>query len=180
MIAPMNMLLSAERLYQELLSQLRNQYARQSFELLGLASGGALIAQRLAGDLQLNTYGIVNVSFYRDDYADKGVKAFNSTKGMATSLPYNVNDAYIIIVDDVLDTGRTVRAALNELFDYGRPAKVDVAVLVDLHRRELPINARFKGGEIDLPFHHILEFSQDQQGLFGFSQAEKPSSTKNR
>ncbi len=158
----------AESLYQELLEKMIRQYAAKPFFLAGLASGGVWIAERLAKDLLLPSLGVINVSFHRDDYADKGIKAFNSAAGMATKLPFKVDGAYIILVDDVLSTGRTVRAALNELFDYGRPAKVDLAVLVDRHHRELPIEASFKAGEIELPANEILSLEKDMHGEFKF------------
>ena len=160
---------NAEDLYQILLKQLKEQQAINSdFQLVGLANGGAWITERLAKDLQLPTYGVVNVSFHRDDYSDKGVKALNSSEGMATKIPFEVEHAYIILVDDILDTGRTVRAALNELFDYGRPAKVDLAVLADRHRRQLPIDATFKGAQIKVADDQILVLERAEGGGFGF------------
>lgn len=165
---------SAEDLYQSLLSQLKaQQQAGASFELAGLASGGAWVAERLAKDLGLPHHGVINVSFHRDDYAEKGVKAFNSAEGMATKLPFDVEGAHIILVDDVLDTGRTVRAALNELFDYGRPARVDLAVLADRHRRQLPVDATFKGVKVAIPDAHILVLEQDSDGKFFFAAETK-------
>lgn len=169
----MSSLPDAECLYIELLKKLKIQFAKEAFQLAGLASGGAWIVERLAKDLSLDAHGVINVSFHRDDYSDKGVRAFNSAQGMATKLPYNVNGAYIIMVDDVLDTGRTVRAALNELFDYGRPAKVDLAVLADRHRRELPVDATFKGARVELPDNHILVLDRDESGHFEFLQELK-------
>ncbi len=79
------------------------------------------------------------------------------------------------MVDDVLDTGRTVRAALNELFDYGRPAKVDLAVLADRHRRQLPVDASFKGAKVDLPANQILVLEQSESGTFSFGSETKDS-----
>ena len=100
---------NAEELYQLLLDQLKKQnQAGAAFELAGLASGGAWIAERLSKDLGLSHHGVINVSFHRDDYSEKGVKAFNSAEGMSTKLPFDVEGAHIILVDDVLDTGRTV------------------------------------------------------------------------
>jgi pyrimidine operon attenuation protein/uracil phosphoribosyltransferase len=160
----------AEDLYQALLSQLKvRQQAGASFELAGLASGGAWVAERLAKDLGLPHHGVINVSFHRDDYAEKGVKAFNSAEGMSTKLPFEVEGAHIILVDDVLDTGRTVRAALNELFDYGRPAKVDLAVLADRHRRQLPVDATFKGAKVKVADEQILVLDQAETGRFEFA-----------
>ncbi len=164
---------SAEELYQTLLEQLKKQRnVRSDFQLAGLASGGAWVAERLAKDLGLLSYGVINVSFHRDDYAEKGVKAFNSAEGMSTKLPFDVEGVYIILVDDVLDTGRTVRAALNELFDYGRPAKVDLAVLADRHRRQLPIDATFKGAKVKLADDQILLLEEDG-GKFSFTTESK-------
>jgi pyrimidine operon attenuation protein / uracil phosphoribosyltransferase len=159
----------AEKLYQTLLNQLKEQKKTSpGLQLAGLASGGAWVAERLAKDLGLANHGVINVSFHRDDYLEKGVKAFNSAEGMSTKLPFEVEGAHIILVDDVLDTGRTVRAALNELFDYGRPAKVDLAVLADRHRRQLPVDAAFKGAKVKLADDHILvlEQSEDRQFVF--------------
>lgn len=169
----------AESLYQELLTKLTLQHAKLPFQLAGLASGGAWIAQRLAKDLNLTEYGIINVSFHRDDYVDKGVAAFRSSSGMATKLPFDVNGAYIIVVDDILDTGRTVRAALNEIFDYGRPARIDLAVLVDRQRRELPVYAAFKCYDVELPANQILILEQNHGGLFEFIMENKESGKKN-
>ncbi len=169
------MLPNAENLYQELLKKLQDYQSKEAFQLAGLASGGAWIAQRLAKDLAIKDYGIINVSFHRDDYQDKGVKAFKSAEGMATKIPFDVDGATIVMVDDVLDTGRTVRAALNELFDYGRPAKVDLAVLADRHRRQLPVDASFKGAKVDLPANQILVLEQSETGIFSFSSETKDS-----
>jgi pyrimidine operon attenuation protein/uracil phosphoribosyltransferase len=161
---------NAEDLYQILLKQLKEQQAINSnFQLAGLASGGSWLAERLAKDLKLVTYGVINVSFHRDDYSEKGVKALNSAEGMSTKLPFEVDGAHIILVDDVLDTGRTVRAALNELFDYGRPAKVDLAVLADRHRRQLPVDATFKGAKVKLEDDQILVLEQSHTGQFLFT-----------
>ena len=160
----------AEDLYQALLSQLKaQQKSGAHFQLAGLASGGAWVAERLAKDLGLPHHGVINVSFHRDDYAEKGVKAFNSAEGMSTKLPFDVEGAHIILVDDVLDTGRTVRAALNELFDYGRPAKVDLAVLADRHRRQLPVDATFKGAKVKVADEQILVLDQADNGRFEFT-----------
>jgi pyrimidine operon attenuation protein/uracil phosphoribosyltransferase len=160
---------NAEDLYQTLLNQFKEQKRiSPDFQLAGLASGGAWVAERLAKDLDLPHHGVINVSFHRDDYAEKGVKAFNSAEGMSTKLPFEVEGAHIILVDDVLDTGRTVRAALNELFDYGRPAKVDLAVLADRHRRQLPVDATFKGARVKVADEQILVLDQAESGRFEF------------
>jgi pyrimidine operon attenuation protein/uracil phosphoribosyltransferase len=170
----MSLIPNAEDLYQILLKQLKEQKRiSPNFELAGLASGGAWVAERLAKDLDLNHHGVINVSFHRDDYSEKGIKALNSSDGMATKLPFEVEGAHIILVDDVLDTGRTVRAALNELFDYGRPAKVDLAVLADRHRRQLPVDATFKGAKVKLADEKILVLEQSDAGHFVFTTETK-------
>ena len=161
---------NAEDLYQTLLNQLKEQKKiSPDFQLAGLASGGAWVAERLVKDLGLSAHGIINVSFHRDDYSEKGIKTLNSSEGMSTKLPFEVEGAHIILVDDVLDTGRTVRAALNELFDYGRPAKVDLAVLADRHRRQLPVDATFKGAKVKVADDQILVLEQLDDGRFSFS-----------
>lgn len=167
----------AEKLYSHLLGLMQEAIAKNPhLQLAGLASGGVWIVQRLVHDLGLPTYGIVNVSFHRDDYSEKGSSAFNSVKGMSTSLPFTVDDAHIILVDDVLDTGRTVRAALNELFDYGRPSKVELAVLADRYRRELPVEASYRGAKVlDLADQQRLVLSQLPDGRFDFNSELKLS-----
>lgn len=164
----------AEELYQTLLSQLKDlKKSNENFQLAGLANGGAWVAERLAIDLGISTHGVINISFHRDDYSEKGIKALNSSEGMSTKLPFDVEGAYIILVDDVLDTGRTVRAALNELFDYGRPAKVDLAVLADRHRRQLPVDATFKGAKVKIADDQILILERFEDGRFVFNTETK-------
>jgi len=167
---PTQALPDAEKLYANLLEQVKSAKSRKpSLHVVGLASGGAWIAKRIAKDLTLDAYGVINVSFHRDDYAEKGVKALNDQHGLSTSLPFPVDGAHIILIDDILDTGRTVRAALNELFDYGRPAKVELAVLADRYRRELPVEASFRGAKVDIPEDHTLVLEQSAQGDFIFT-----------
>jgi pyrimidine operon attenuation protein/uracil phosphoribosyltransferase len=92
---------------------------------------------------------------------------------MPTQLPFDVNGANIILIDDVLFTGRTVRAALNELFDFGRPAQVELMVLADRGKRELPITANFIGEVIQVPDHQILALEKDAAGKFSFVLEER-------
>jgi pyrimidine operon attenuation protein/uracil phosphoribosyltransferase len=116
-------------------------------KLIGIYSGGAWLAERLAavlpGDLPV---GFIDVSFYRDDYGQKGLRP----KVKATTLPFEVEGSRIVLVDDVLYTGRSVRAAINEIFDYGRPETIELAVLVDRGGRELPIEATYVGARISV------------------------------
>jgi pyrimidine operon attenuation protein/uracil phosphoribosyltransferase len=166
--------MNAELLYNKLLATLQALLtAGQPIQIAGLAVGGAWIAERLARDLGLAQYGVINVAFHRDDYAEKGLNAIRSAETMNTHLPFDVNGAHIVLIDDVLLTGRTVRAALNELFDFGRPAGVELMVLVDRGGRELPIAANFVGQQMQLPPNQILALEKTPQGGFEFTLVER-------
>jgi pyrimidine operon attenuation protein/uracil phosphoribosyltransferase len=173
--------MDAELLYKKLLAHLEAKVAKQSEQiaLAGLAIGGAWIAERLARDLNLPHYGVINVAFHRDDYAEKGLAAIRSAESMATHLPFEVAGAHIVLIDDVLLTGRTVRAALNELFDFGRPASVELMVLADRGNRELPITADFVGEHVTVADHQILALEKmsingsDSQYAFQFVLEER-------
>jgi pyrimidine operon attenuation protein/uracil phosphoribosyltransferase len=165
--------MNAESLYEKLLDNLRARLQSDSFELAGLAMGGAWIAERLAQDLGLPHYGVINVAFHRDDYAEKGMTAVRTASTMPTRLPFEVNGINVILIDDVLLTGRTVRAALNELFDFGRPAQVELMVLADRGNRELPITANFVGQVIEVPAQQILVLEKDATGKFSFELEER-------
>lgn len=162
---------NAEDLYAKLLKHLRERKA--PYELAGLAMGGAWIAERLARDLALPHYGVINVAFHRDDYAEKGMTALRTASTMPTELPFEVAGAHIILLDDVLLTGRTVRAALNELFDFGRPASVELMVLADRGKRELPVMADFVGEAVSIPDHQILVLDKNPSGQFRFQIEER-------
>jgi pyrimidine operon attenuation protein/uracil phosphoribosyltransferase len=133
----------AEALYRTLLEQVRGGLAGvPDAAIVGIHSGGAWLAERLARDLGLEgRLGFIDVSFYRDDYAKKGLHP----DVKPTHIPFNVDRAAIVLVDDVLYTGRTVRAAIDALFDYGRPSRVQLAVLADRGHRELPIRPDYVG-----------------------------------
>ena len=165
--------MNAELLYGKLLEALRKRAQAGSFELAGLAMGGAWIAERLAKDLDLPHYGVINVAFHRDDYAEKGMTALRTASTMTTNLPYEVNGANIILIDDVLLTGRTVRAALNELFDFVRPAQVELMVLADRGNRELPVCANFVGEQVQVPENQILVLEKDVENKFSFQLEER-------
>jgi pyrimidine operon attenuation protein/uracil phosphoribosyltransferase len=167
--------MNAEQLYEKLLDHLRQRRQSGSFELAGLAMGGAWIAERLAKDLGMPHFGVINVAFHRDDYAEKGMTALRTSSTMPTHLPFDVNGANIILIDDVLLTGRTVRAALNELFDFGRPAQVELMVLADRGNRELPIAADFVGEKVDVAEQKILVLEKDAAGKFSFQLEERAS-----
>jgi len=167
--------MNAEKLYEKLLDNLRQRKQSGPFELAGLAMGGAWIAERLAKDLGIPHFGVINVAFHRDDYAEKGMTALRTSSTMPTHLPFDVNGANIILIDDVLLTGRTVRAALNELFDFGRPAQVELMVLADRGNRELPIAADFVGEKVDVAEQKILVLEKDAAGKFSFQLEERAS-----
>jgi pyrimidine operon attenuation protein/uracil phosphoribosyltransferase len=156
--------LDAEALYRELLRgvpALRGPQGR----LVGITSGGAWLAQRLHRDLGLEGQaGTISSSMHRDDFAQRGLSASSAQ----TDLPFDVDGQDIVLLDDVLYTGRTIRAVLNELFDYGRPASVKLAVLVDRGGRELPVQADFAAARVSLPQAQSLELAQDAQGRFSF------------
>ena len=138
----------AEALYQVLLEQLRCGLAdAPDLAIVGIHSGGAWLAERLAIDLGLRgRLGFIDVSFYRDDYAKKGLHP----DVKPTQINFDVDRATIVLVDDVLYTGRTTRAAINVLFDYGRPARILLAALADRGGRELPVAADFVAARVQL------------------------------
>ena len=131
----------AEALYRTLADRVKSGLANaENVAIVGIYSGGAWLAERLADEMLLkDRLGFIDVSFYRDDYAERGLHA----EVKPTQIPFDVEGATILLVDDVLYTGRTTRAAINELFDYGRPAKIMLAALIDRGGRELPIAADF-------------------------------------
>ncbi len=156
-----NLVLDAQALYGDLLRAVQGMRGPQT-RLVGITSGGAWLAERLQSDMKLaGRAGIVSSAMHRDDFAQRGLSA-----GGQTSLPFDVNGADIIILDDVLFTGRTIRAVINELFDYGRPASVKLAVLVDRGGRELPIAADFCAARVTLPSHQTLALMMDENGEF--------------
>jgi len=115
--------------------------------MIGIHTGGVWIANHLHKTLALReALGTLDISFYRDDFTRVGV----NPQVKPSRLPLNLDNRHIILVDDVLYTGRTIRAALNEIFDYGRPAAILLAVLVDRSGRELPIQADVAGIQIDV------------------------------
>lgn len=162
--------LDAEALCQQLIEQIRPQLTART-ALIGIHTGGLWLAERLHAALALSRpLGAIDVSFYRDDYGSKGLHA----NPQRTEIPFTVDDAHIILVDDVLYTGRTTRAALNGLFDFGRPATVELAVLVDRGGRELPIHARYCARRLEqpLPATIKLELSRDAGGGLSFELTE--------
>lgn len=140
-------------------------------QLVGVASGGAWLAQALARDLNRPVAaGVISSSMHRDDFAKRGLSA--GAARASTSLPFEINGASIWLIDDVLFTGRTIRAVLNELYDFGRPTSVRLAVLVDRGGRELPFAADWAAARVSLPAEQSLSLSQRDDGCFSFSVKE--------
>ncbi len=161
--------LDAEALYRELLRGVR-QLRQDGTRLAGITSGGAWLAARLHQDLKIaGDPGVISSAMHRDDYARRGLAATAQTK-----LDFDVNGAHILLLDDVLYTGRTIRAVLNELFDYGRPASVKLAVLVDRGGRELPVQADYAAARVALPADQSLALARSDDGRFSF-RVEKAS-----
>jgi pyrimidine operon attenuation protein / uracil phosphoribosyltransferase len=153
--------LDAPALYAQLCHAVRAMVGPQT-RLVGITSGGAWLASRLQLDLQLpGKPGIISSAMHRDDFSKRGLSA-----GGQTVLPFEVNGADIIILDDVLYTGRTIRAVVNELFDYGRPARVRLAVLVDRGGRELPVQPDFCAATVALPDNQSLNLARNEAGEF--------------
>jgi pyrimidine operon attenuation protein/uracil phosphoribosyltransferase len=137
--------------------------------LVGIWSGGAWLAERLHADLGLpGRPGVISSTLHRDDFGSRGLAAAS-----ATHLPFEIEGRPILLVDDVLFTGRTIRAVINELYDFGRPGSVRLAVLVDRGGRELPIEAGFAAARIVLPPTQSLELARDEGGRLQFSVRER-------
>lgn len=157
----------AEKAYRQLLSQIEQDIGETAGMLVGVHSGGAWIARRLASDLNASRneplgLGFLSSAFHRDDYAKRGLPG----EMKSTELPISIDGLNIILVDDILFTGRTVRAVLNELFDYGRPSRVRLAVLVDRGGRELPIEAAYCGARFEPGDGQNLRLEQDKADQF--------------
>jgi pyrimidine operon attenuation protein / uracil phosphoribosyltransferase len=153
--------LDAEAVYRSLAARLREEVVGRDVRLVGVHTGGVWLAQRLKEDLRVaHEVGILDISFYRDDFSRSGLNP--SVK--PSSIAFDVEGADIVLVDDVLYTGRTVRAAMNELFDYGRPARIDLAVLIDRGGRELPIAPTVVGRVIEVPDEISVVLLRDDDG----------------
>jgi pyrimidine operon attenuation protein/uracil phosphoribosyltransferase len=150
----------AEAALAELAARMRPAVAHDA-AFVGIYSGGAWLAERLAREIPgEHVLGFIDVSFYRDDYATTGLKG--GTK--RSEIPFDVTGANIVLIDDVLYTGRSVRAAINELFDFGRPAGIELAVLVDRGGRELPVEATYVGARLAVARDQNVVLSRDAGG----------------
>lgn len=147
----------AEALIGRLVEQLR-PHVSSATGMIGIVTGGAWVAERLHRELGLKVpLGRIDISFYRDDFASSGLKA----NVKPSQIPFDVAGRDLLLVDDVLYTGRTTRAALNEIFDYGRPKRVSLVVLADRDERELPIAAQFVGTKVAVPASKTLDLVRD-------------------
>ena len=153
-----------EQLLASLASQLRPMISANT-ALVGIHTGGVWIMERLLPLLSTEhviEYGLLDTAFYRDDFAHRGLRAENKP----SQIGFDVEDKHIILIDDIFYTGRTTRAAMNELFDYGRPASIALAVLINRGGRELPIAPQYVGANIPLQANQNLQLSRDNLGKF--------------
>jgi pyrimidine operon attenuation protein/uracil phosphoribosyltransferase len=159
----------AEQLLQALIQKMRPDIGPET-GLVGIHTGGVWLAQRLHEALALKTpLGSLDVSFYRDDYEKIGLH--RDVK--RSDIPFDVEGRPLVLVDDVLYTGRTIRAAMNELFDYGRPASIRLAALIDRGGRELPIAAQWVAATIDTPHEQAIELERNASGHLSLALHER-------
>jgi pyrimidine operon attenuation protein/uracil phosphoribosyltransferase len=155
-----NPLPDAEEICAQLAAELRPHVGPKT-AMIGIYTGGAWLAERLHTLLGLATpLGLMDVAFYRDDYAARGLK--HDPK--RTKIPFDVSGRRLLLVDDVLYTGRTIRAAMNELFDFGRPESISLVVLADRGGRQLPICAQHCGAQVAVPSGKRLRLKRDGGG----------------
>jgi pyrimidine operon attenuation protein/uracil phosphoribosyltransferase len=159
---------NAENLIESLKNKI-NEIIDDNTVLIGVQRGGELILQKILPGLR-NTIatGSIDTSFYRDDFSSRGLKIKNKPSKIDTE----INGKHIILIDDVFSSGRTVRAAMNEIFDYGRPAKITLAVLIDRNEQELPIAPQICIEKISLNKDQHLELILDENKKFAFQLKE--------
>jgi pyrimidine operon attenuation protein/uracil phosphoribosyltransferase len=163
----------AELLFKNLVKKMQADEDK-NFALVGIHTGGVWLAERLHRELAITQpLGTLDVSFYRDDYDKVGLRS----QIKRSKIPFEVEGSNIVLVDDVLYTGRTIRAAINELFDYGRPSTISLATLIDRGGRELPIAAQYVGIELKLPADKMLELKREEDGNLSLDWYEKGAST---
>ena len=171
MSSPTTLNLDAEALYAALRTGVRALVGSlPGVALVGIWSGGAWLAARLQADLDLpGEPGVISSALHRDDFSERGM----SSGGGTTKLPFAVEGRCILLIDDVLYTGRTIRAAINELYDFGRPASVALAVLVDRGGRELPVEPAFAAARAVLAPAQRLSLARADDGRFSFAVEEE-------
>jgi len=155
----------AEQLMTALIEQIRGNI-KPDTGIVGIFTGGVWVAERLHAALGTEVpLGTIDIAFYRDDYVRRGLQG----NVKPSDIPFDVNERDIILVDDVLYTGRTIRAALNELFDYGRPGCVMLAALVDRGGRQLPVAPQFVGTELKVDDNELVALERDANGALQLS-----------
>jgi len=158
-----------ERLVQEMAEAMRGKLAKDA-ALVGIYTGGAWVAERLNRALTPGApLGLLAVTLHRDDFGRIGLHR----ESRRSQIPFPVDGREVVLVDDVLHTGRTIRAALNELFDFGRPRAVRLAVLADRGGRELPVCADFLGAKVDVGADEDLVLS-NENGRLRFAAVKRP------
>jgi pyrimidine operon attenuation protein/uracil phosphoribosyltransferase len=151
--------LDAEAIYRDFAQHVREAVAGRDVRLVGIHTGGVWLAERLREELKIaHPVGLLDISFYRDDFSRTGLNP--SVK--PSKIAFDVDGADILLIDDVLYTGRTIRAAMNELFDYGRATRIELAVLIDRGGRELPIAAAIVGRTLQVPADVSVVLSRDE------------------
>lgn len=155
----------AEQLMTALIKQIRGNI-KPDTGIIGIFTGGVWVAERLHAALGTEVpLGTIDIAFYRDDYVRRGLAG----NVKPSDIPFDVNERDIILVDDVLYTGRTIRAALNELFDYGRPGCVMLAALVDRGGRQLPVAPQFVGAELKVDDDELVALEREANGALQLS-----------
>jgi pyrimidine operon attenuation protein/uracil phosphoribosyltransferase len=155
----------AEQLMAALIEQVRGNI-KPDTGIIGIFTGGVWVAERLHAALGTEVpLGTIDIAFYRDDYVRRGLRG----NVKPSDIPFDVNERDIVLVDDVLYTGRTIRAALNELFDYGRPGCVMLAALVDRGGRQLPVAPQFVGAELKVDDNELVALEREANGALQLS-----------
>jgi pyrimidine operon attenuation protein / uracil phosphoribosyltransferase len=159
----------AEKLLEIVATQLKPLINKDT-ALVGIKSGGAWMVERLIPMLNLSIpHGTLDISFYRDDYNKRGL----NTENTPSKIAFEVENRQIILVDDIFYTGRTIRAAMNELFDYGRPASISLAVLINRGGRELPICPQICAYEATFSPEDNIQLLRRENGHFYLSLEQK-------
>ena len=159
----------ADALIEALAAQMRGRISKDA-ALVGIYTGGAWVAERLHQALAIaHPLGLLAVTLHRDDFGRIGLHP----ESRSSKIPFDVDGREVILVDDVLHTGRTVRAALNELYDFGRPGAVRLAVLADRGGRQLPVAADFTGAQVEVSRDEELVLSNDN-GRLRFAAVKRP------
>ena len=170
----MNNIKEPELLIDKLANDLQNYLHQHSINhplMVGIQTGGVWVAKRLHQHLQLpEELGTLNISFYRDDFSRIGMHP----QVAPSSLPPHIEDRHIILVDDVLQTGRTIRAAMNVIFDFGRPASIILVCLVERSGRELPIQADIVGQHLTLADNEHIKLTGPDPLAFVIKTIEQP------